>query len=60
MWYDNGKGGAGMGTEKERKDAQKAMLYDLRLLIKGSEKQEYTKEEILDLFDQIALSKDQE
>lgn len=49
-----------MGTEKERKDAQKAMLYDLRLLIKGSEKQEYTKEEILDLFDQIALSKDQE
>jgi len=49
-----------MGTEKERKDTQKAMLYDLRLIVKGSEKQTYTKEELLDLFDTIAAAKDQE
>ena len=49
-----------METEKERKDTQKAMLYDLRLLIKGSDKEQYTKEELLDLLDTIAAAKDQE
>jgi len=49
-----------MGTEKERKDTQKAMLYDLRLIIKASEKEHYTKDEMLDLFDTIAAAKDQE
>lgn len=49
-----------MGTEKERKDAQKAMLYDLRLIVKASDKEQYTKEELLDLFDTIAAAKDQE
>lgn len=49
-----------MGTEKERKDIQKAMLYDLRLIIKGSEKEQYTKDELLDLLDTIAAAKDQE
>ncbi len=49
-----------MGTEKERKDTQKALLYDLRLIIKASEKDTYTKEEILDLFDTIVAAKDQE
>ena len=49
-----------MGTEKERKDAQKAMLYDMRLLVKASEKEQYTKDELLDLFDMIAAAKDQE
>ena len=49
-----------MGTEKERKDTQKAMLYDLRLLIKGSDKEQYTKEELLDLLDTIAAATDQE
>ena len=49
-----------MGTEKERKDTQKAMLYDLRLLIKDSEKEQYTKDELLDLLDTIAAAKDQE
>ena len=42
-----------METEKERKDTQKAMLYDLRLLIKGSDKEQYTKEELLDLLDEL-------
>ena len=32
-------------TDKERKDTQKAMLYDLRLIIKSSERSQYTKEE---------------
>ena len=49
-----------MGTEKERKDTQTAMLYALRLLIKGSEKEQYTKDELLDLLDTIAAAKDQE
>lgn len=49
-----------MGTEKERKDTQKEMLYDLRLIIKGSEKEQYTKDELLDLLDTIAAAKDQE
>ena len=49
-----------MGTEKKRKDTQKAMLYDLRLIVKASEKEQYTKEELLDLFDTIAAAKDQE
>jgi len=47
-------------AEKERKDTQKAMLYDLRLIIKASDKEQYTKEELLDLFDTIAAAKDQE
>ena len=49
-----------VGTEKERKDTQKAMLYDIRLIVKGSEKETYTKEELLDLLDTIAVAKDQE
>ena len=49
-----------METEKERRDTQKAMLYDLRLLIKGSDKEKYTKEELLDLRDTTAAAKDQE
>ena len=36
------------------------MLYDLCLLIKGSEKEQYTKDELLDLLDTIAAAKDQE
>lgn len=47
-------------TDKERKDTQKATLYDLRLLIDASEKESYTKAEIKALIDQIARTKDQE
>lgn len=49
-----------MGTEKERKDTQKAVLYDLRRLIKNGGKDTYTKEELCDLLDTIADAKDQE
>ena len=46
-------------TDKERKDAQQAILYELRRLIKKSGK-DYTNEEICDLLDTIAEAKDQE
>ena len=49
-----------MGTEKERKDAQKALLYDLRLIFTNGDKKEYTLEEIVELLDKIAMAKDQE
>lgn len=49
-----------MGTEKERKDTQKALLYDLRLIFSTGEKDNYTKQEIVELLDKIALAKDQE
>lgn len=51
---------ANMGTERERKDTQKAVLYDLRRLIKNSDKETYTKDELCDLLDTIADAKDQE
>lgn len=34
------------------------MLYDLRLLIKGSDKEQYSKEELLDFIDTIADAED--
>lgn len=46
-------------TDKERKDTQQAVLYELRRLIKKSGK-DYTNEELLDLIDTIADAKDQE
>lgn len=49
-----------MRTEEERKDTQKALLYDLRRLIKNSGKDTYTAEEICNLLDTIADAKDQE
>ncbi len=45
-------------TEQERKDARKLMLYDLRLLVKGSEKGQYSKDELLDFIDTIADAED--
>lgn len=49
-----------MGTEKERRDTQKALLYDLRLLFSAGEKKEYTVDEIVELLDKIAMAKDQD
>ena len=46
-------------TDKERKDTQKALLYDLRRLIEKDGK-DYTNAEILKLLDMIADAKDQE
>ena len=48
-----------MGTEKDRKDTQQAILYELRRLIKKSGK-DYTNQELRDLIDTIAEAKDQE
>lgn len=47
-------------TEKERQDTKMATLYELRLIITNGEKKEYTKEEIVELLDQIAMAKEQE
>ncbi len=44
-------------TELERVDTQKALLYDLRLQILESEKTTYTKDDILLMLDNMALSK---
>lgn len=49
-----------MGTEKERKDTQKAVLYDLRRLLKNSGKDTYSVEELCNLLDTTADAKDQE
>ena len=49
-----------MGTEQERKDIQKAVLYDLRRLLKNSGKDTYSVEELCNLLDTIADAKDQE
>ena len=57
--YTNTKGVNSMGTEKDRKDTQQAILYELRRLIKKSGK-DYSNEELCDLLDTIAEAKDQE
>ncbi len=46
-------------TEKERTDVKMATLYELRLTISQSDKETYTKDEILQMLDTIAISKDQ-
>lgn len=46
-------------TEKERNDVKMSTLYELRLTISQSDKQQYTKEEILQMLDTIAIAKDQ-
>lgn len=46
-------------TEKERQDTKMATLYELRLIIASGEKNEYAKDEILDMIDKIAMAKDQ-
>ncbi len=46
-------------SEKEMKKIEKATLYELRLAISQSEKEEYTKKEILEMIDTIAIAKEQ-
>lgn len=46
-------------TDKERQDTKMATLYELRLLFANGEKNEYTKEEIVELLDKIAMAKEQ-
>ena len=44
-----------MPTENEMKKIELATLYELRLTISESDKSEYTKDELLQLLDQIAI-----
>lgn len=46
-----------MPTEAEMKKIELATLYELRLTISESEKTNYTKDEIVQLLDQIAIVK---
>ncbi len=47
-------------TEKEMKKIEKATIYELRLTLSEGEKEEYTKQELLELLDKIAIAKEQE
>ena len=47
-------------TDKERQDTKMATLYELRLIFSNGDKDQYTKEEILELLDKLAMAKDQQ
>ena len=47
-----------MPTDKEYKVIEKATIYDLRLIFSSGEKDTYTREEIVELLDKIAMAKD--
>jgi hypothetical protein len=55
------QGGARMNemTEKEMDTVKKATIYELRLLITQGEKTDYTREELVELLDKIAMAKEQ-
>ena len=46
-------------TEKEMKTVKMSTLYELRLLFSQGDKEQYTREEIVELLDKIATAKDQ-
>lgn len=46
-------------TEKEMQSIKMSTLYELRLIFTNGEKKEYTKEEIVELLDKIAMAKEQ-
>ena len=45
-------------TEKELKNTKMATIYELRLVFTQGEKEEYTREEIVELLDKIAMEKE--
>lgn len=47
-------------AEQELKMAQKAQLYDLRLIFTNGDKNTYSTQEIVELLDKIAIAKDQQ
>ena len=47
-------------TDKDRKDTQQAILYELRRMLANGSKDTYTKEELCELLDTIAEAKAQE
>lgn len=46
-------------SEKEMKTVKMSTLYELRLLFAQGDKEQYTKEEIVELLDKIATAKEQ-
>ena len=46
-------------TEKEMKTVKMSTIYELRLLFSQGDKEQYTREEIVELLDKIATAKDQ-
>lgn len=46
-----------MPTEKEIAKIELATLYELRLIFSEGEKQDYTRDEILEMLDKIAVAK---
>lgn len=46
-------------TEREVQTVKMATLYELRLMFTQGDKKEYTTDEIVELLDKIAMSKDQ-
>lgn len=47
-------------SDKIRRDAKMAILYELRLIFTNGEKENYSTEEITELIDKLALAKEQE
>ena len=46
-------------SEKEMKTVKMSTLYELRLLFAQGDKEQYTREEIVELLDKIATAKNQ-
>ncbi len=46
-------------TEKEMQSVKMSTLYEIRLLFTQMDKKEYTTDEIVELLDKIAMTKDQ-
>lgn len=46
-------------SEKEMKTVKMSTLYELRLLFAQGDKEQYTKEEIVEFLDKIATAKEQ-
>lgn len=47
-------------TEREMQSVKMSTLYELRLIFTNGEKTEYTKDEIVELLDKIAMAKELE
>lgn len=47
-------------NEKEIKIVKNSTIYEIRLAFANGEKEEYTKTEIVELLDKIAMAKEQE
>lgn len=48
-----------MPSEKEIQIIEKATIYDLRIIFSSGEKEQYTREEIVELLDKLAIAKGQ-